>query len=72
MDLIILKSGKDLKEINIFDVYEGKGVPKGKKGLTFSLSWQATNRTMTDLEIDHIVEKIVGFLSVKLNARLRS
>lgn len=72
MDLIILKSGKDLKEINIFDVYEGQGVPKGKKGLTFSLSWQATNRTMTDLEIDHIVEKIVGFLSVKLNARLRS
>lgn len=72
MDLIILKSGKELKDINIFDVYEGKGVPKGKKSLTFSLSWQAANRTMTDLEIDHIVENIVSFLSVKLNAKLRS
>ena len=72
MDLIILKSGKELKDINIFDVYEGKGVPKGKKSLTFSLSWQATNRTMTDLEIDHIVENIVSSLSVKLNAKLRS
>ena len=72
MDLIILKSGKELKDINIFDLYEGKGVPKGKKSLTFSLSWQATNRTMTDLEIDHIVENIVSSLSVKLNAKLRS
>ena len=72
MDLIILKSGKELRDINIFDVYEGKGVPKGKKSLTFSLSWQATHRTMTDLEIDHIVENIVSFLSVKLNAKLRS
>ena len=60
------------KDIKIFDVYEGKGIPKGKKSLAFSLFWQATDRTMTDSEIDNIIEKIVGFLSDKLDAKLRT
>lgn len=72
MDLIIKKSGNKLKHINIFDVYEGQGVPKGKKSLAFSLFWQATNRTMIDSEIDDIVEEIVSFLSIKLDAKLRT
>ena len=72
MKLIIQKSGKELKEINIFDVYRGRGIPKGKKSLAFSLSWQASNRTMTDIEIDDIVKKIVSFLYSKLDAKLRN
>ena len=72
MDLIIQKSGKELKDIDIFDVYEGKGIPEGKKSLAFSLFWQAANRTMTDSEIDDIVEEIVSLLSNKLDAKLRT
>lgn len=72
LDLIKQKSGRELKDIKIFDVYEGKGIPKGKKSLAFSLFWQATDRTMTDSEIDNIIEKIVGFLSDKLDAKLRT
>ena len=69
--LIIQNSGKDLKEIQIFDVYEGKKIPKGKKSLAFSLFWQAKKRTMTDKEIDRIVKKIANSLSRNLNAELR-
>ena len=72
MDLIIQKSGNELKDIDIFDVYQGKGIPEGKKSLAFSLFWQAANRTMTDSEIDDIVEEIVSLLSNKLDAKLRT
>ena len=60
------------KDIKIFDFYEGQGIPKGKKSLAFSIFWLANNRTMTDLEIDKIVKKIVGFLSDKLDAKIRT
>ena len=72
LEFIKQKSGKELKDIKIFDFYEGKGIPKGKKSLAFSIFWQANDRTMTDLEIDKIVEKIVGFLSDKLDAKIRT
>ena len=70
--IISSKAGPNLKEINLFDVYEGKGIPAGKKSLTFSLNWQTADRTLTDKEIDGIVEKIVKFLSKKFSAKLRA
>ena len=70
--IISSKAGPNLKEINLFDVYEGKGIPAGKKSLTFSLNWQAADRTLTDKEIDDIVEKIVKFLSKRFSAKLRA
>ena len=70
--IISSKAGRNLKEINLFDIYEGKGIPPGKKSLTFSLNWQAADRTLTDKEIDDIVEKIVKFLSKRFSAKLRA
>jgi phenylalanyl-tRNA synthetase beta chain len=71
-DAILSKAGSNLKEINLFDIYTGKGIAKGKKSLTYSLSWQSKNRTLTDDEVDKIMEKIVSFLSKKFNAKLRT
>jgi len=71
IDAIIAKAGNDLKEINLFDVYAGKGISKGQKSLTYSLKWQAKNKTLTDDEIDKIIGRIVSFLSKKFNAKLR-
>ena len=68
---IASKAGSDLKAANLFDVYVGKGIAKGKKSLTYSLSWQSKNRTLTDDEVDKIMGKIVSFLSKKFNAKLR-
>ena len=71
-DLIISKAGDNLKEIKLFDVYKGKGIPQGKTSLTYALGWQASNRTLKDKEIDEIIKKLVTFLSQKFNAKLRS
>ena len=71
-DAILSKAGSNLKEINLFDIYTGKGIAKGKKSLTYSLNWQAVNRTLTDDEVDKIIGRIVSFLSKKFNAKLRA
>ena len=71
-DSIASRAGDKLKEIILFDVYKGKGIPKGKTSLTYALGWQASNRTLKDKEIDEIIEKLVAFLSKKFNAKLRS
>ena len=71
-DAILSKAGSNLKEINLFDIYMGKGIAKGKKSLTYSLNWQAVNRTLTDDEVDKIIGRIVSFLSKKFNAKLRA
>jgi phenylalanyl-tRNA synthetase beta chain len=71
-DSIASRAGDKLKEIKLFDVYKGKGIPKGKTSLTYALGWQASNRTLKDKEIDEIIEKLVAFLSKKFNAKLRS
>ena len=71
-DSIISKAGDNLKEIKLFDVYKGKGIPQGKTSLTYALGWQASNRTLKDKEIDEIIKKLVAFLSKKFNAKLRS
>ena len=71
-DAILSKAGSNLKEINLFDIYMGKGIAKGQKSLTYSLNWQAVNRTLTDDEVDKIIGRIVSFLSKKFNAKLRA
>ena len=71
-DAILSKAGSNLKEINLFDIYTGKGISEGQKSLTYSLSWQAVNRTLTDDEVDKIIGRIVSFLSKKFNAKLRT
>ena len=50
----------------------GKGISEGQKSLTYSLNWQAVNRTLTDDEVDKIIGRIVSFLSKKFNAKLRA
>ena len=70
--LIESKCGKNLKKINLFDIYEGDRIPKNKRSLTYNLSWQSKTKTLTDEEIDKIVKNIVVFLSKKIDAKLRS
>jgi len=71
-DAILTKAGSNLKEINLFDIYTGKGISEGQKSLTYSLKWQAVNRTLTDDEVDKIIGGIVSFLSKKFSAKLRA
>jgi len=48
-----------LKEINLFDVYTGKNLPSGKKSYSISLIFADKSRTLTDFEIDKIMNTII-------------
>ena len=69
--LISKNAGKNLVDLEVFDVYEGKGIPKGKKSLAFALTWQSKKRTLEDKEVDVYIKKIVSCLSKELGAKLR-
>jgi phenylalanyl-tRNA synthetase beta chain len=45
--------------IEVFDVYRGKGLPEGKKSLAFKVLMQDTLKTLTDVEVDEAVEKLL-------------
>lgn len=60
-----------LRSTQIFDVYTGKGVDQGRKSVALGLILQDFSRTLTDLEIDSEIEKIVSTLKLKLAATLR-
>lgn len=59
-------------EIALFDVYQGKGVPEGKKSLAFKMLLQDTEKTLTDAEIENTVSEVLAYLSQRFGATLRS
>lgn len=65
-------AGEDLQDVLLFDVYEGKGVPEGKRSLALRLTFGRMDRTLTDAEVAKPVEAAVAALSKELNAVLRS
>jgi len=54
--------GKIIRDVDLFDIYEGKELPRGKKNLAFHLIYQAEDRTLSSKEIDKIQEKIIKAL----------
>ena len=61
----------NLKDVLIFDLYQGKGIDEGCKSLALSLHLQNDAGTLTDAEIDAIVSNILKQLAEKLSAKLR-
>ena len=64
--------GSNLTEVEVFDVYEGKGIEDGKRSLAFSLVFSSFDKTLTDEEINPIIDKIVTTLEKQFGAILRS
>ena len=62
---------KLLKDVNLFDVYEGKNLPAGKKSYAVSFILQDAERTLKDSQIDAIVQKLIKNLTDKLGVVLR-
>ena len=58
-------------KVDLFDVYTGKGIGKGKKSLAIAVTLQPTTRTMTDAEIDAVADKIVAQVSKATGGVLR-
>ena len=62
---------KILKEIGLFDIYEGKNVAEGKKSYAVSFLFQDESKTLVDKQIEKIMTKIQSELESKLGASLR-
>ena len=60
-----------IDSVSVFDVYEGKGVPDGKKSVAVAVRIQPKDATLTETEIEALAQKIVAG-AVKLGATLRS
>jgi len=62
---------KLLKSVSLFDVYEGKNLPAGKKSYAISLILQDTEKTLNDKAIEAVMTKFIKTFETKLNAQLR-
>ena len=57
--------------MDLFDVYQGKNLPKGKKSYAVSFTIQDENKTLTDKQIDKIMGKLKTNFEEQLGAELR-
>ena len=62
---------KLLKNVTLFDVYEGKNLEAGKKSYAVNFTLQDKEKTLTDKQIDGIMQKLIKNLTEKLDAKLR-
>ena len=70
-DCIRSFGGKYLDKLNLFDVYQGDQVERGKKSMAFNLVFVSDERTLSVEEIDAAIKKILRALKDKFNAELR-
>jgi phenylalanyl-tRNA synthetase beta chain len=71
MNLIRKVGENQLVGLNLFDVYQGKGVEPGKKSLAIALTLQDTTRTLEDKDITETMVAVVSALKTEFNASLR-
>ena len=69
--VIVRSAGSLLEEVKLFDVYEGKQIPEGKKSVAYSASFRAADRSLTNEEINVVFDKILKNLESELGAQLR-
>ena len=74
-DVVKAARGADrqmIERVDVFDVYEGRGVPEGKKSLAIAVKLQPKERTLTDAEIEAVAQKIVTAVTKATGGALRT
>jgi phenylalanyl-tRNA synthetase beta chain len=72
IEAVAYKNGKGiLKEVNLFDVYEGDKIEAGKKSYAVSFILQDDQKTLTDNEIDKLMSRLIEVLGKELGAIIR-
>mgnify|MGYP001165708606 FL=1 len=70
---IISKVDQDLiKDVNIFDIYEGENIPKNQKSIAISLTIQSSEKTLNDNDLETINNLIIKTVENRTGAKLRS
>ncbi|MBD3737642.1 MAG: phenylalanine--tRNA ligase subunit beta [Pseudomonas balearica] len=64
-------AGETLRELRLFDVYQGKGIDPLSKSMAVGLTWQHSARTLNDDEVAAAMERIIITLEERFNATLR-
>ena len=72
LDALAEEKPRFVQEIRLFDLYQGKGIPEGRKSLAFRVVMQDTERTLTDAEADLAITKMVELLAHRFAATLRT
>ncbi len=70
--MIFQTGGKLLVDVRLFDIYRGEQIGAGNKSLAYTLTYQHSERTLTDEEVAKVRNKIVKRLERELSAQLRS
>ena len=63
--------GPVLRELTTFDVYTGEGIDTGRKSVALGLILQETSRTLTDAEVDGVIDTVTECLADKFKAKIR-
>lgn len=71
LPIIELAGGELLKDVDLFDIYEGGELPEGSKNLAFHLVYQAEDRTLKAEEVDKIHQEIIKALEKNLGWEAR-
>ncbi len=73
IEKVITQAGKDLlTSVEVFDEYRGENVPAGQRSLAFRLIYRASDRTLTDTEVEPVHNKVRQALVEKFGVNLRS
>ena len=67
----IREAGRHIEKVRLFDVYTGAGIPEGKKSVAFSITFRSLDKTLSDEEVNRIVNDIIDRLQ-KIGASLRA
>ena len=63
---------KNLESLELFDVYTGKGVDKGKKSVAYSFTYRSANQTLTDKKVNKVHQQVIDTLCKELVAEVRN
>ena len=66
-----LKEVKYVEKVNLFDVYQGVQIEKGKKSMAYRIYLRSSDKTLEEDEINSSMEKIFNILDKKFNASIR-
>lgn len=69
---ITKQAGQLLNKLEIFDIYQGESIEKGKKSVALGLTFQDPSRTLIDTEINDVIQGVVATLERDFNAKLRA
>ncbi|NJD59063.1 MAG: phenylalanine--tRNA ligase subunit beta [Anaerolineae bacterium] len=72
VEVIRQAAGKIVRDITLFDIYRSDQIGKGKKSLAYSITYQSSDKTLTDSDVAQIRQRIIRRLDQELGAKLRA